>query len=648
MSGQVAGLLERGRAARPHVSALDAVMGEDWAVVDFDGARKARDMRLFRPGLGPAHARDLKRGLAGGRFPGRRPQAVVKMIRKGGASDARGLKAQIAYLSRDGETPLLRSEAFMGIEIDAAQLDAIGTSWRMPPDGAGRADRTSHFIASFPEGTPHGAAERAGRAWAEEMFGSGRFGGDSFDYYTAFHTDQAHPHMHVVVNRRGLENGAWLKVSLRGDLHYDRMREVLVDVAGREGIELEATTRFARGIHDRPVPDAEYRLAASERREAEPPEHTRETAIRAAASLIHFARRFAADARSVERELPRQAAMLRSISESVAEGRAIGTGDYSGFSAEGEKTLAERLEEVTREVRGKFERMDAEVVNVEGGARRMRLLRQIAELKARTVPHMRDPGALVEFAERDASGRYQAFAADGPVAAGIRSAVDRVARETAVRYGVDPDAAVERHSGSAPSRGLARQFAEAEAREREASRALSGAGPESAEDRRAALDGMHGELARIYREGRAILEERRAVPADDLVRPAEARGPDPEIVDWTPWRGAEAGGGEMRNVVVRTDRGYHPGVSYVSGRDAEGETIRHSEIAVSTPDEAMALSEAFRENGDPGVRAAMAERDLVRYQEAAGERRRDDDLSEAEYRRVLRDYERNDDDGYDR
>ena len=648
MSSQVAELLERGRAAKPHVSALDAVMGEDWAVVDFDGARKARDIRLFRLGLGPAHARDLKRGLAGGLFPGLRPQAVVKMIRKGGASDARGLKAQIAYLSRDGETPLRRSEAFMGIEVDAAQLDAIGMAWRMPPDGTGRADRTSHFIASFPEGTPHGAAERAGRAWAEEMFGSGRFGGDSFDYYTAFHTDRAHPHMHVVVSRRGQENGAWLKVSLRGDLHYDRMREVLVEVAGREGIELEATTRFARGIHDRPVPDAEYRLAASKRREAEPPEHTRETAIRAAASLIHFARRFATDARSVEREFPRQAAMLRSISESVSEGRGIGTGDYAGFSTEGEKTLAERLEEVTRRVRGKFERMDAEVKDVEDGARRMRFLRQIAELKARTVPHMREPGALREFAERDGGGSYQAFAADDPFAARVRSAADQVAREVAARYGVDPDAAVERHSGSAPSKGLARQFAEEEALERAASRALAGTEPESAEERRAALDGMHAELMRVYREGRAVVEERRAIEAVDPARPAEAKDRDPEIVDWTPWRAPEAGGGEVRNVVVKTGLGFHPGFSYVSTRDAESETVRHSEIAVPTPDEAMALSEAFRENGDRGVRAAMAERDVARHHEAAGERHGRGDLSEAEFNRILRDYERGDDDGHDR
>ncbi|MCF3931809.1 relaxase/mobilization nuclease domain-containing protein, partial [Acuticoccus sp. M5D2P5] len=74
------------------------------------------------------------------------------------------------------------------------------------------------------------AAERAGRAWAEEMFGSGAYGGDSFDYYTAFHTDRDHPHIHVVVHRRGLDNGTWLKVSKRSAFNYQAMRGLAVTV----------------------------------------------------------------------------------------------------------------------------------------------------------------------------------------------------------------------------------------------------------------------------------------------------------------------------------------------------------------------------------------------------------------------------------
>ena len=177
MSLEVVDLLRQGRAARPTVSALDAVMGEDWAVLDLGQAHGQRPSRVS---LRAAHARDVTRDR-GCAQPGAKPQAVLKMIRKGGASDLRGLSAQMAYRSREGAVPLQRSEAFMGIEVDAEQAAAIERAWRMPPEGSGRADRTAHFIASFPEGTDPGAAERAGRAWAEEVFGSGAFGGDSYD-----------------------------------------------------------------------------------------------------------------------------------------------------------------------------------------------------------------------------------------------------------------------------------------------------------------------------------------------------------------------------------------------------------------------------------------------------------------------------------
>jgi type IV secretion system T-DNA border endonuclease VirD2 len=488
-------------------------MGEDWAIVEAGRPRRGRSPGL---GLRAAHAADVKRGLAGGILPGRKPQAVVKMVRKGGASDIRGLRAQIAYLSRDGAQPLERSEALGGVEIDAEQLASIEKGWRMPPEGSGRADRTSHFIVSFPEDADHASAQRAGRAWAEEMFGSGNHGGDRYDYYTAFHTDRAHPHMHVVVHRRGLDDGAWLKVSQRSDMNYDRMREVLVDVAGREGIELEATSRLARGLHDRPIPDAEYRLALDEGRAGVPPDHTHETAIRAAASLIHFSRQFAADALAIERDLPDQAAMLRSISETLAEGRAITIQSYENLSTEEEKKMADRLEEVSGEVRGKLQRLDGDVMDVDDNAMRMKLLRQIAQLKETTVPYMREPGELRAFAERDDSGRFESFPANDPVSEQVKSVADEVARDVARDYGVDEGATIERYSGPPPSRGLARQFIEAEERERGEFRARSGAGPESVEERQAALESMREELQNVYREGRTILETRRTEIAEGL------------------------------------------------------------------------------------------------------------------------------------
>ena len=669
MSYEVARYLERGRAAKPGVSALDAVMGKDWAIIDSGRARRGR---MPRTGLRAAHKRDVARGLSGGVIsPGRRPQAVVKMVRKGGASDVRGLKAQMAYLSRDGAQPLQRSEAFMGAEIDADQMASIEAAWKMPPEGSGRADRTSHFIVSFPQESDLSSAERAGRAWAEEMFGSGLYGGDSFDYYTAFHTDRAHPHMHVVVHRRGLDRGEWLKVSQRGDMNYDRMREVLVDVADREGIELEATSRLVRGLHDRPVPDAEYRAAVDENREAVPPDHDRETAIRAAASLIHFSRQFAADALAIERELPEQAAMLRSIAETLAEGRAITIQNYGNLTSEGERKMADRLEAVTEEVRGKFERLDDDVIHVDDNRTRMRLLRQIAELKETTVPYMREPGELRAFTERDDSGRFESFAANDPVSMQVKAAADDVAREVARDYGVDEEATLERYAGPIPSRGLARQFMAAEERERGESRARSGAGPESVEDRQNELEQMREELHRVYREGRTIVDERRAnmaerledrsfddrdaerlvrdgAPEDqrqsDLDKMSAAKERSVEIAESTPWRGIGDGREEVQDIAVKSDRGFHPGYSYVADPQFGDVTTRYSTVAVGTADEAIALSDTFREDGDTGVRQALAQRDRLAQADLIDEER---PARTPEQDRILRDLERDTDD-YDR
>ena len=512
----VASLLARGRKAKPDVSAVDAVMGKDWAIVSPGRARKAREARL---GLKIAHARDVARfaGGGGGGVPGGKPQAVVKMVRSGGVSDLRGLRAQMAYLSRKGEEPLERSERYMGLEVDPKQAQAMERSWQMPRDGEGGADRTSHFIVSFPQDTDPNAAHRAGRAWAEEMFGSGKYGGDSYDYYTAFHTDRAHPHMHVVVYRRGLEHGEWLKVSRRSDLNYDRMREELVRVAARSGVELEASTRFARGRHDRPVADAEYRRAAAERRPPEAPTHTRETAIRAAAAMIHYARVFATNARRLEREAPEQAALLRHAAKDISHGRELLRQNTAGRASEQEGTMASpRIEEKRVEVRQNFEVLDSRASEIDDRAVRMRFLRQIESIKAETAPLLREPGALRAFMEKDDSGRYRGLDASTEQRADEKQRADARVRTVAVQYGVDGGATVERHAGPPPSRGLARQFAEAESQERDRTRAARGEAAETPEQRQAALSKMHTEIRAIYQEGRDRLEGR-------IVRPEPAR-----------------------------------------------------------------------------------------------------------------------------
>ena len=262
-------LLRRGALAPAHVSAVDAVMGEDWAHLELGRGSAARSALDEGRRTGAAAAGGDRRGA------GAEPAGAGEADRHGrGRRTRRGLKAQMSYLSRQGDVPLVSSESTFGTELGAADAEQLAAAWGLPEADRGGADRTSHFVVSFPQGTDPEAAERAGRAWAAALFDSGAHG-DRWDYYTAFHTDTAYPHIHVVVGRRGLDEGQWLRVSSRGAITFDRLREVQVEVAAREGIALTGTSRLSRGVHDRPVPDAEYRRARAEGRAAVAPEHTR-------------------------------------------------------------------------------------------------------------------------------------------------------------------------------------------------------------------------------------------------------------------------------------------------------------------------------------------------------------------------------------
>ena len=196
------------------------------------------------------------------------PQAVVRIVPHGGARTARQIRDQWKYLSRKGDVQLQRSERHFGIFLPAEQIVETAVSWVEQTGSEGDGVRggdgrelTTHIVVSFPEGTDLASAFAAGRAWAEEVFGSGENGG-SFDYVTACHSDRPHPHVHVVVNRRAFE-GHWLKISRRHPLlNYERMRSAMVKVASRYGIDLEATSREERGITERPITYAEYRRQA--------------------------------------------------------------------------------------------------------------------------------------------------------------------------------------------------------------------------------------------------------------------------------------------------------------------------------------------------------------------------------------------------
>lgn len=495
----VSDLIRRGAEAPPHLSAVDAVMGEDWAHIKLGDPKQLLRMDYLVRREADRTAR--RKVSISAEIVQRRPQAMVKLVRKGGASDAAGLRAQMDYLSREGAIPLSRSERYFGAELDAGGREDLVAGWGFDDVAKGKTDRTSHFVVSFPAGTSTVAAEQAGRAWAEEMFASGRFG-DSWDYYTAFHTDRAHPHIHVVVNRRGLETGEWLKVSKRSPITFDTLREVQVEVAARHGIDLVATPRLARGVHDRPASDAAYRRTERAGKALEGPAHTPVTAVQAAAAVLFYARRFQADADLVERDHHPVAMRLRAAAASLREGLQLDGAGGQGRGVDDPKevkAVSELIEGKRAEVVAGFADIDREIAGVDDAAQRARLQRSAAELKAQAAALLPDREDLQAYRE-PASGRYAGIVAIDAYGQEVKDRADDAVRRLAQEWGVNAEATVARYGGAAMPPVVAGEWEREEIAALEEARRLGRLGvPDDAELSGLTVADFHARIDGIYR-----------------------------------------------------------------------------------------------------------------------------------------------------
>lgn len=198
------------------------------------------------------------------------PEAMVKLVPNGGAKDRTALGNQLVYLSRQGDVSVEDSALYGDGPLDQPGLTSVLDGWSAEWRGQPKWGHTGHFVVSFPEGTVPDAAYRAGRAFAEAAFASGDYG-DRWDYVSAFHQDTAHPHLHVIVNKRG-EDGTWLSTGRMSPLNIDSLRTLQADCARAEGIAMVATPRLVRGLTEPAVTNAEYRRAEREGRAPVPPE----------------------------------------------------------------------------------------------------------------------------------------------------------------------------------------------------------------------------------------------------------------------------------------------------------------------------------------------------------------------------------------
>lgn len=520
MTIHVPELVIKAAARKERVTPVDVVMGKDWAEIDLKTSMR---LSLLRHMLNQQNGGASSAGFGGSRsrlrlpleMLQRSPQAMVKVIKKGGTNSARGMRDQMSYLQKEGEAKLERSENFFGAEIDEEGMNDLIEAWGLDQPSNTKSDKTTHFVVSFPADTDHDAAYRAGRAWAEEMFASGNYG-DVYDYYTAFHTDRAHPHIHVIVNRRGMENGEWLKVSRRSHFKYDELRAIQVEVAAREGIYLEATPRLARGVTDRPIPDAEIRRAEREGRKPEAPSHTAVTALRAAATLVLYSQQMTADAKLLRERYPDLSAMIGKVAEALKAGRQIlpsRKSEPKPLSHEEAKHRSEFIMSRRSEILDGIKEIDAEISTLPNGADRTRFERDASRMKANTAELLPDVAELQLHVSENADGNYQGMKAEDGREKEVQDRANQEVGKLAEAVGIDPEKFVSRYEAAEPvSQELSDRWRQDELEDIQKNLTYQESTPQDQYEQlaQAAYDDLHRNALQTYRKAERDLESHAA------------------------------------------------------------------------------------------------------------------------------------------
>jgi hypothetical protein len=187
------------------------------------------------------------------------PEVMVKV--SGGARSSAGALAHLKYIDRHGELELETDEGvkLKGGDAERAvvedwELDVLAARSRSPYRGtAGRkpSKLVHHIVLSMPRGTSPAKLFAASRNFAREEFAL------KHRYLTVLHTDQQHPHVHLVVKAVG-EDGRRLnirKATLRG------WRRDFAAQLRAQGVAANATERAVRGQVRPPVRDGIYRAA---------------------------------------------------------------------------------------------------------------------------------------------------------------------------------------------------------------------------------------------------------------------------------------------------------------------------------------------------------------------------------------------------
>lgn len=209
----------------------------------------------------------------------RTPEVMVKVLSRGG-QDLKAIGRHLGYLNRGGELDIetddgqrlsrkgvekeLLEDWDLDLEEHRPKADLESRSYRPPPKLAHK------LMFSMPAGTPPDKVLAAVKNFAREEFGL------KHRYAMVLHTDEPHPHVHMVVK-------AMSEQGVRLNIRKATLREWRKEFARHLralGVDANATERSVRGERRPPKLDGIYR--AEQRGESR---HTRARAEAVAAEL---------------------------------------------------------------------------------------------------------------------------------------------------------------------------------------------------------------------------------------------------------------------------------------------------------------------------------------------------------------------------
>jgi hypothetical protein len=190
---------------------------------------------------------------------------MIKMLNQGGR-DLGSVARHFEYLDRDGELPIEPDDGdpFKGKGAFKALIDDwdLKLDAKRPPSAdhkprqTGREPKLVHkMIFSMPAGTPPEKVLAAVKNFAREEFGA------KHRYAMVLHTDEPHPHVHMVVKAMGYDG---TRLNIRKATLREWRREFARHLR-EQGVAANATERAVRGVTNYQKKDGIYR---AERRHA--------------------------------------------------------------------------------------------------------------------------------------------------------------------------------------------------------------------------------------------------------------------------------------------------------------------------------------------------------------------------------------------